>query len=99
MPKEIRISRKEIEHIANLARLSLSEEEKDLFGSQLSSILDYMEKLNELDTRDVEPTSHVLSLINVMRDDVPGRSIPRKDALMNAPDRTDRFFRVPRIIE
>ncbi len=93
------ISRENIEHIASLARLSLTEEEKDLFGSQLSSILGYMKKLNELDTTDVEPTSHVLPLSNVMREDVPGPSIPRKDALMNAPDHTDKFFRVPKIIE
>jgi aspartyl-tRNA(Asn)/glutamyl-tRNA(Gln) amidotransferase subunit C len=95
----MKISKEEIEHIASLARLYLSEEEKELFGSQLSSILDYMEKLNELDTRDIEPTSHVLPLSNVMRDDVPGRSIPREDALKNAPDRTDKFYRVPKIIE
>jgi aspartyl-tRNA(Asn)/glutamyl-tRNA(Gln) amidotransferase subunit C len=95
----VSISKENIEHIASLARLSLTEEEKDLFGSQLSSILDYMKKLNELDTTDVEPTSHVLPLSNVMRDDVPGPSIPREDALMNAPDHTDKFFRVPKIIE
>ena len=93
------ISKENIEHIASLARLSLMEEEKDLFGSQLSSILNYMEKLNELDTTDVEPTSHVLPLSNVMRDDVSGPSIQREDALMNAPDHTDKFFRVPKIIE
>jgi aspartyl-tRNA(Asn)/glutamyl-tRNA(Gln) amidotransferase subunit C len=87
------------EHIARLARLSLSDEEKGLFGSQLNSILSYMEKLNELDTKDVEPTSHVVSLSNVMRDDVQRDSIPREDALANAPDRTDKFYRVPRIIE
>jgi aspartyl-tRNA(Asn)/glutamyl-tRNA(Gln) amidotransferase subunit C len=95
----MKISREEIEHIAVLARLSLSEEEKDLFGSQLSSILDYMEKLNELDTRDIEPTSHVLSLHNVMREDTLTSSIPREDALMNAPSRTEKFYRVPKIIE
>jgi len=95
----VRISKEEIEHIASLARLSLTEKEKELFGSQLSSILDYMEKLNELDTRNVEPTSHVLPLSNVMRDDVPGPSIAREDALMNAPDHTEKFFRVPKIIE
>jgi len=95
----MRISKQEIEHIASLARLSLSEEEKELFGSQLSSILDYMEKLNELDTRDIEPTSHVLPLSNVMRDDIPRPSIPREDALLNAPDHTDKFYRVPKIIE
>lgn len=95
----MRISKEEIEHIASLARLSLSEEEKELFGSQLSSILDYMEKLNELDTKDIEPTSHVLPLSNVMRDDIPSPSIPREDALLNAPDRTNKFYRVPKIIE
>jgi aspartyl-tRNA(Asn)/glutamyl-tRNA(Gln) amidotransferase subunit C len=95
----MRISKKEIEHIASLARLYLSEEEKELFGLQLSSILDYMEKLNELDTKDIKPTSHVLPLSNVMRDDIPRPSIPREDALLNAPDHTDKFFRVPKIIE
>ncbi|MEK6581623.1 MAG: Asp-tRNA(Asn)/Glu-tRNA(Gln) amidotransferase subunit GatC [Nitrospirota bacterium] len=88
-----------VEHIAKLARLSVSEEEKELFGPQLNGILSYMEKLNELDTKDVGPTSHVLSLSNVMRDDMPGNSIPREDALMNAPDHTDKFYRVPKIIE
>jgi aspartyl-tRNA(Asn)/glutamyl-tRNA(Gln) amidotransferase subunit C len=93
------LSKEEIEHIAMLARLSLTEEEKELFGAQLSSILDYMEKLNELDTENIEPTSHVLSLSNVMREDAPRDSIPREDALSNAPDRTDKFYRVPKIIE
>jgi aspartyl-tRNA(Asn)/glutamyl-tRNA(Gln) amidotransferase subunit C len=93
------LSKEEIEHIAILARLSLTEEEKELFGAQLSSILDYMEKLNELDTEHIEPTSHVLSISNVMREDVPRDSIPRADALSNAPDRTDKFYRVPKIIE
>ncbi len=95
----MKISKEEIEHIAVLARLSLPEEEKELFGSQLSNILDYMEKLNELDTKGIEPTSHVLTLSNVMRDDIPRPSIPKEDALMNAPDHTEKFFRVPKIIE
>jgi aspartyl-tRNA(Asn)/glutamyl-tRNA(Gln) amidotransferase subunit C len=95
----VKIIRNEIEHIALLARLSLSDEEKEMFGSQLSSILDYMEKLNELDTKNVQPTSHVLSLQNVMRDDLIGTSIPRDDALSNAPAHTEKFYRVPKIIE
>ncbi|MEW6213961.1 MAG: Asp-tRNA(Asn)/Glu-tRNA(Gln) amidotransferase subunit GatC [Nitrospirota bacterium] len=95
----MKISKEEVEHIAILARLSLSEEEKELFGSQLSSILSYIEKLNELDTEGIEPTSHVLSLSNVMRDDILRLSIPKEDALMNAPDHTDKFYRVPKIIE
>lgn len=95
----MKISREEIEHIALLGRLSLSEEEKELFGPQLSNILDYVEQLNELDTRDVEPTSHVIPLSNVMREDIPGGSISREEALMNAPSHTEKFFRVPKIIE
>ncbi len=88
-----------VEYIAKLARLSVSEEEKKLFEPQLNSILSYVEKLNELDTKNIEPTSHVVTLSNVMRDDVPKPSISREEALMNAPDRTDRFYRVPKIIE
>jgi aspartyl-tRNA(Asn)/glutamyl-tRNA(Gln) amidotransferase subunit C len=95
----MKISREDIEHIAMLARLSLAEEEKELFGVQLSRILDYMEKLNELDTENIELTSHVLYLSNVMREDTPKDSIPREDALLNAPDRTEKFYRVPKIIE
>lgn len=88
-----------VEYISKLARLSVSEKEKETFSAQLQSILSYMEKLNELDTKDVEPTSHVVSLSNVMRDDVQRPSISREDALANAPDHTDKFYRVPRIIE
>ena len=95
----MKIIKDEIEHIALLARLSLSDEEKEMFGSQLSSILDYMEKLNELDTKNVEPTSHVLSLQNVMREDLPRPSILRDDALLNAPAHTEKFYRVPKIID
>jgi aspartyl-tRNA(Asn)/glutamyl-tRNA(Gln) amidotransferase subunit C len=95
----MKISREEIEHIAFLARLSLTDAEKGLFGTQLSSILEYMDKLNELDTTDIQPTSHVLSLQNVMRDDTPCDSLPGEDALMNAPSHTEKFYRVPKIIE
>ncbi|MEW6066978.1 MAG: Asp-tRNA(Asn)/Glu-tRNA(Gln) amidotransferase subunit GatC [Nitrospirota bacterium] len=95
----MKISREDIEHIASLARLSLSEKERELFGLQLSKILAYMEKLNELDTSDIEPTSHVLLLNNVMREDEPKDSIPREDVLSNAADHTEKFYRVPKIIE
>ena len=96
---QVKIKREEIEHIAMLARLRLSDEEKELFGSQLSSILGYMDKLEELDTKDIEPTSHVLSLNNVMREDVTSPSLRREDALLNAPSHTEKFYRVPKIIE
>ena len=88
-----------VEYISKLARLSVSEKEREAFSAQLQGILSYMEKLNELDTKDVEPTSHVVSLSNVMRDDVQRASISREDALANAPDHTDKFYRVPKIIE
>lgn len=95
----MKITKEQIQHIAVLSRLNLSEEEKDLFGSQLSSILDYMDQLNELDTRETEPTSHVLSLSNVMRDDILASSLPGEEALKNAPSHSQNFYRVPRIIE
>lgn len=88
-----------VEHLSRLARLSLSDEEKGLFGNQLAGILSYMDKLNELDTADVQPTSHVISISNVAREDTPRDSLSREDALRNSPDSTGRFYRVPRIIE
>ena len=88
-----------IEHLAQLARLSVSDNEKTLFADQIDSILSYMDKLNELDTSTVEPTSHVISLSNVVREDLLKDSLQRENALRNAPDRTDKFYRVPKIIE
>lgn len=88
-----------LEHLSRLARLALTEEEKSRYESQLDNILHYVEKLNELDTTGIEPTSHVLSISNVMRDDIERPSLGREDALMNAPDKTDAFYRVPKIIE
>ncbi|MDA8238998.1 MAG: Asp-tRNA(Asn)/Glu-tRNA(Gln) amidotransferase subunit GatC [Nitrospiraceae bacterium] len=88
-----------IDHIANLARLSLSGEERELFGSQLESILSYMDTLNELDTGAIEPTSHVLAIRNVTREDVQTPCLDREKALANAPDKTEKFYRVPKIIE
>jgi aspartyl-tRNA(Asn)/glutamyl-tRNA(Gln) amidotransferase subunit C len=93
------IKKEEIEHIAVLARLHLSEEEKDLFGLQLSSILDYMKEMEELDTKDIELTSHVLSLQKIVREDVVVPSLTRGEALMNSPAHSEEFYRVPKIIE
>jgi len=89
----------EIGHIALLARLELSEDEKDLFSRQLGSIIQYIEKLNELDTGSVKPTAHVLPLHNVFREDEVQPSLPREMALQNAPARNEQFYRVPKIIE
>lgn len=82
-----------------LARLELTEEEKQLFSEQLGSIIQYIDKLNELDTSDVEPTAHVLPMKNVYRDDEPRPSLPREKALSNAPESKDGFYRTPKIIE
>jgi aspartyl-tRNA(Asn)/glutamyl-tRNA(Gln) amidotransferase subunit C len=89
----------DVEHIAHLARLSLTSDERETFGAQLSGILTYVEKLKELDTDGVEPTSHVLTIGNVMREDVTRPSLSKDEALMNAPDRAEDFYRVPKIIE
>jgi aspartyl-tRNA(Asn)/glutamyl-tRNA(Gln) amidotransferase subunit C len=93
------IERRDVEHVARLARLALTDAELEKMREQLNGILAYIEKLNALDTRDVEPTSHAVPMVNVMRDDAPGPCLPRDEALANAPDRADEFFRVPRIIE
>ena len=89
----------DVDHIMRLARLSLGEDEKAEFGRQLGGILDYVEKLNKLDTTDIEPTSHVLGMRNVMKEDIVKPSLETNDALMNAPDSADGFYRVPKIIE
>jgi len=95
----MRITLQEVEHVARLARLALSEEEKEQMRSQLDRILGYIEKLNQLDTSAVEPTSHVIPVTNVFREDAVLPSLPREDALGNAPDPRGGLFQVPRIIE
>jgi aspartyl-tRNA(Asn)/glutamyl-tRNA(Gln) amidotransferase subunit C len=94
----MKISRKEVEHVAELARLHLSEDEIEQYTGQLDAILSYMEKLNELDTAGVEPTSHVIPMGNVVRGDEVKASLSAAQALANAPESDKRFFRVPRII-
>jgi aspartyl-tRNA(Asn)/glutamyl-tRNA(Gln) amidotransferase subunit C len=94
-----RISQAEVEHVARLARLALSEAETARMRGQLDAILGYVEQLRRIDTRDVPPTDHVLPLANVMREDEVRPSYPAEAMLANAPDRTDSAFRVPRILE
>jgi aspartyl-tRNA(Asn)/glutamyl-tRNA(Gln) amidotransferase subunit C len=94
----MKVERGEVEHVALLARLKLSEEEEQLFTGQLNAILDYMEKLNELDTSAVEPTFHVVSHCNTMRQDEVKGSLPQEASLENAPDKVEGCFRVPKII-
>ncbi|WP_309492091.1 Asp-tRNA(Asn)/Glu-tRNA(Gln) amidotransferase subunit GatC [Candidatus Hecatella orcuttiae] len=92
------ISKEEVEHVAWLARLELSEEEKELYTQQFNDILDYFQKLNELDTEGVPPTLHVLELVNVFRKDEVKPSLPPEEALANAPRKRGRFFEAPRIL-
>jgi aspartyl-tRNA(Asn)/glutamyl-tRNA(Gln) amidotransferase subunit C len=95
----VKITLKEVEHVARLARLELTAEEKERMRAQLDSILSYIDKLNELDTSAVEPTSHVLPMTNVFREDEVTLPLAQEAVLTNAPDRHDLFFRVPRILE
>lgn len=93
------ITREDVEHVAELARLELTAAEKEQFIAQLNSILTYFEKLGELNTTDVEPTSHVIPMSNVFRDDDVRPSLDRDSVLQNAPQESHFFFKVPRIIE
>lgn len=90
---------KEVEQVANLARLSFSEEEKQDFADKLNGIVEYMEKLNEVNVEGIEPTYHVLPLLNVLREDITQPSIERDKVLANAPDVQQGCFRVPKIME
>jgi aspartyl-tRNA(Asn)/glutamyl-tRNA(Gln) amidotransferase subunit C len=89
------IERDQVLHVAKLARLRLSDEEVERMSEELSTILDHIEKINELDLDDVEPTSHVIELENVLRDDEPRPSWPRERMLEGAPDEAEGGFRVP----
>jgi aspartyl-tRNA(Asn)/glutamyl-tRNA(Gln) amidotransferase subunit C len=93
------ITNKEVEHVANLARLELSEAEQEQFVGQLNAILKYAEKLNGLNTDGIEPTSHVLPLANVMREDTVKPSLPIEKVLLNAPEEDEGQFKVPPVLE
>ncbi|MCW8796351.1 MAG: Asp-tRNA(Asn)/Glu-tRNA(Gln) amidotransferase subunit GatC [Chlorobium sp.] len=89
---------KDVAYIAELARLSFTDTEKEKMTSELNAILQYVEKLDEVDTDGVEPLSSIHDEVNVLRDDIRQESIPNETALLNAPDKLDRFFRVPKVI-
>ena len=89
---------KDVEHIAELARLEFNEDEKVRLTAQLNSILSYMEQLNKLDTSAIEPLAHVIELSNVFREDTAVPGLATEDALKNAPARTEKFFKVPKVI-
>lgn len=94
----MKISKKEVEHVALLARLKLTEEEVYQYTEQLNSILEYAEMLQKLDTSTVKPTAHAVELFNVLRTDEVKPSMSQQEALSNAPEAEDGYFRVPRIV-
>ena len=96
-----KITKKDVEHVAKLARLHLGEKEKEKFTQQLDKILKFMDKLNELDTKNVKPLAHIMPLKNVWRQDRKEKSLSREEILFNAPemDKSGKFFKVPKVIE
>lgn len=94
-----KISTEQVKHVAKLARLRLSDPEVTAFQKDLNAILDYVETLNELDTRKVQPMSHVLPIKNVWRADAPRKSNKSRSILSNAPRKEKSYFRVPKILE
>jgi aspartyl-tRNA(Asn)/glutamyl-tRNA(Gln) amidotransferase subunit C len=94
----MKISKKEVEHVAHLARLTLTDEELEKMTGQLDNLLSYVAKLDELDTSQVAPTTHVFSVSNAFREDVEKESLPQAEALANGPQQDGVTFLVPKII-
>jgi aspartyl-tRNA(Asn)/glutamyl-tRNA(Gln) amidotransferase subunit C len=95
----MRLTPEQVEHVALLARLQLGEEERARFTTQLNSILEHFEQLQQIDTSGVPPMSHAVAMSNVLRDDDPNPSLSPEEALQNAPDKARDCFRVPRVLE
>jgi aspartyl-tRNA(Asn)/glutamyl-tRNA(Gln) amidotransferase subunit C len=94
-----RITKDQVKHVANLARLEFTEKEIESYAYQLDEIIAFAELLNEVETDNVEPTSHVLDVRNVLREDEMKSSLSNDDALKNAPDQKDGQFKVPSVLE
>ena len=95
----VKIDEAQVRRVALLSRLELSDQEVSQFSTQLSAIFEYIEKLNELDTDNVEPLAHCLPVHNVFREDVPRPPLSNDAALANAPEREDEYFKVPKILD
>lgn len=93
-----KLTKEEVKHVANLARLAITEEEAEKFAEQLGKITDFAEQLNELDTTKVEPTTHVLPLVNVMREDVAVKGLDREVMMLNVKEQEDGQVKVPAIM-
>ena len=92
------VSLNDLEKIAQLARLNLKESEKEKYLEQVNQILQYVEKLNEVDTNGVKPLSHSMDLVNVMREDINKKSLSQEEALRNAPSKNENYFKVPKVV-
>jgi aspartyl-tRNA(Asn)/glutamyl-tRNA(Gln) amidotransferase subunit C len=88
-----------IDKLANLARLEFNDSEKEAIKKDLSKILSYVEKLNEIDTTGVEPLIHISDEVNVLRDDVAEETISQQEALKNAPDKNSDYFKIPKVLD
>lgn len=94
-----KISKEEVKHVAHLARLAITDEEAEKFANQLGKITDFAQTLNELDTTDVKPTSHVLPIVNVMREDVAQKGLDREVMMLNVKEQEAGQVKVPPILE
>lgn len=93
------VSREVVEHVATLARLDLSDEEVERLQKEMGRILEHADKLQEVNTDDIQGTSHVIPMTNVYREDEVGQSLTPEEVVANAPDAAEEFFKVPRIVE
>lgn len=93
------IKKDTIQYVADLARISLTPKQQELFATQLNDILSYVDKLNKLNTDNIEPMSHAVSMGNVLREDKVKNSLNSSEVLSNAPDKKDTSFKVPKVIE
>ncbi|HHY20953.1 MAG TPA: Asp-tRNA(Asn)/Glu-tRNA(Gln) amidotransferase subunit GatC [Bacilli bacterium] len=93
------MSKEQLKHVAQLARIAVTEEETELFAGQIDGVLAYCDILNEVNTDNVEPTTHVVNISNVLREDVVKESLTQEDALKNAPEQLDGQVKVPSIME
>jgi len=94
-----RISKEDVKHVAHLARLAVTEEETEQMTKELDAIITFAELLNEVDTTNVQPTTHVLNMVNVLREDKAKPGLPVEEVIKNAPDHEDGLIRVPSIID
>jgi aspartyl-tRNA(Asn)/glutamyl-tRNA(Gln) amidotransferase subunit C len=95
----MKITTEMVEYVSLLSRLEFSDEEKEVFSGELSKIIDYFEMINQLDTENVPPTSHILEAKNILRKDEVGRMLGSDNALNTAPKRHENFFQVPQVID